>query len=1601
MERERAFGTQPPVPTESEIKKIRPDRRNLPQNPASPNESQWPPKPRSEPSNQISQAQASTLSNPQTIGTSFTGASLDDSGLLPPDTMGAVGPSQFLVTVNGRVRSFNKNTGVADGVLNATTDVFFYSVRSGFGTSDPRVRFDRLSGRWFVVMINVALPNRVLLAVSDSGIITIATIWTFFFFQQEQVFPAGDANCLADYPTLGIDANALYIGVNQFCGTSSSLPFNGTAAFVVRKSSVLNLGPIVVSAFRNLTLTPTGTGLYTPQGVDNYDPAATEGYFVGVDNAMKGRLVILRVNNPGGAPSLSPNIPVTVLTTADPLRVNHLGNLLGSAGLLDALDDRLFAAHIRNGRLWTAHNIGVNNTGTTSGVITRTGSRWYELDLTTPGMSQAGTLFTATSNNTTDQRNYWIPSVMVSGQGHMALGCSIAGTTEFINAATVGRLAGDLLGTLQAPVAYTSSTTAYNVSDAIQLGRHRWGDYSYTSLDPCDDMTMWTIQEFCDATDSWGVRAVKLMAPPPALPGCANPSNVASGQTSVNVVITGISVAGSGFYDPGPGFNCRLNASVSGGVTVNSVTYNNPTSITLNISTVGASAGAKDVTVTNPDGQSVTGVGVLTVNGTGGICNLSCNFSISLASQNFTACGGTGTVNVTATTGCNWIATGSDSWITITSGSSGVGNGAVSYSVAVNTGPARTGTLTIAGQTFTVTQDAGPCTQTQPGSCTPPPAGMTDWWPGDDNANALVGLNDGTLQNGATFAPGMVSKAFSFDGVDDYVSFGNTAGNFGTSDFTVDFWIKTTSTRKEGVIGKRSVCGIPTFWDIRLFPPGHLFIEVSDGTIPNLNQMLTTKPVNDGVFHHVAVIRQGATLTVYLDGMFDNSRTVSTVASLVSNADLIAGKSRCTSVDGTDSFTGLLDEVEIFDRALSASDIQRLFNAGSAGKCRSCVSPPAGMISWVPGDGHPKDLIGANPGTLKNGAMFAPGMVGQAFSLDGVNDYVELPSDPSLNIGTGDLTIDAWIKPDSVNQVRPIVSRDNTFGFSMTGYSLDLTSGKLAFVTGDGTTFGYNVSSATIPVGVWTHVAATLNRSNAAGVPSGITLYINGVATSSTPGTVPGSIDAAVPLLIGRRPPNNAYLNHPGFFFDGVIDEVEIFNRALRPEEIDSIAKARSAGKCKSCAPPPPNMVAWLPGDGNANDIVGTSHGTLQNGATFATGIVGQAFNLDGDDDYVDVGGGFNLDAMTLDAWVFIDPATNKGERPVISKYPNFVLIGVPIKHFTLKSSSTGNDGRPVFEVAIGSAIDRVQSPTALTAGWHHIAGVRDYSTGRFELYADGQMFKVMPTVQGKIDSQINTLIGQLRPNLGPHFSLPEDNFAGLVDEVEIFDRAVGQSEIQAIYNAGGLGKCRSCVQPPPNMVAWLPGDGNTNDIAGTNHGTLQNGATFAPGRVGQAFSLNGTGAFVQAPDSPALNPGSQLTIDAWINPVSLVSNGQANRIVDKITGGSTNGYNFDIRLGRLRAIFGGNILTGAAVIPLNTWTHVAAVYDGTQLKLYVNGMLDAVSTAGGVIPSNTLPLRIGADSNGNSLFDGRIDEVEIFNRALSQSEILAIVNAGGAGKCK
>ncbi|HSK14230.1 MAG TPA: hypothetical protein VK907_13510, partial [Phnomibacter sp.] len=259
-------------------------------------------------------ADISPLNVTQSIHSNFQGIQLNESNSIPPDCMGDVSHTQICVVTNGRIKWYPKPTvcdnpvvtsttantaSLANPVFNTTLRTFFNSVLGGFDVTDPHVYFDRLSERWFVVAINIAnASNRVVIAVSNGSTIAAGSTFSFYFFAHDNGAPASspDRGGFFDYPMVGLDRHALYIGGIMFNSTGS---FIGSSAYVVNKQSLLTGGTLQFTAFR--LIGTTNTGIFAPQGVYNDDPQATRGFFVGVDNEVFSRLRFVTVNDPGGA----------------------------------------------------------------------------------------------------------------------------------------------------------------------------------------------------------------------------------------------------------------------------------------------------------------------------------------------------------------------------------------------------------------------------------------------------------------------------------------------------------------------------------------------------------------------------------------------------------------------------------------------------------------------------------------------------------------------------------------------------------------------------------------------------------------------------------------------------------------------------------------------------------------------------------------------------------------------------------------------------------------------------------------------------------------------------------------------------------------------------------------------------------------------------------------------------------------------------------------------------------------------------------------------------------------------------------------------------
>jgi hypothetical protein len=439
--------------------------------------------------------------------------------------------------------------------------------------------------------------------------------------------------------------------------------------------------------------------------------------------------------------------------------------------------------------------------------------------------------------------------------------------------------------------------------------------------------------------------------------------------------------------------------------------------------------------------------------------------------------------------------------------------------------------------------------------------------------------------------------------------------------------------------------------------------------------------------------------------------------------------------------------------------------------CVQCIDAPKGLVSWWPADKHTNDIQGNNPGTLVLGtrgnvnpdAAFADGMVLEAFSLDGIDDFVRVGD--VLDPGLSSITIDAWFK---------LTEEPSEFAIVQKGlYGIYGDSQDIWFTVSDG---AREVSAmAKLPsLYEFHHVTAVLDRDKKV-----VKLYLDGIIADveeyGALGIELGSIDNDKSFSIG-----GVDLPKPAKFFPGLIDEVEFFYRAVPGDEIRSVFASWRAGKCKGCVLPPDDMVSWWTGDRHARDIRDNNPGTLllgNQGNTFvvnayADGMVDRAFKLDGIDDFVQVVDRSNLDIaseLTIDLWFNQDSSK---DAYLVSK-----MDGRP-GNYGLRVLG---DGRIRF-ASFDTESRFVDSSAALQPKtWNHVAVTVNTRTREARFYLNGRL------------DAVRTWPYELRSNDAPlTIGFGEGTyFNGLIDEVELFDRELGEEEILSIFVANDKGKCK------------------------------------------------------------------------------------------------------------------------------------------------------------------------------------------------------------------
>ena len=903
--------------------------------------------------------------------------------------------------------------------------------------------------------------------------------------------------------------------------------------------------------------------------------------------------------------------------------------------------------------------------------------------------------------------------------------------------------------------------------------------------------------------------------------------------------------------------------------------------------------------------------------------------------------------------------------------------------------------------------------------------GLVGYYPLNGDANDKTSnANHGTI-NGATWQQAEISlpptepattstqkSALEFDGKTDYIEIPyNPSHN--PERFTISGWAKITGGQGSwrSVITSRDepplkgyiiYAGQNNKWQAWVGSPSKGAWETVSGPDVVLN-----------TWTHVAATYDGSQLKLYLDGKEAGSKAAAYTPNGQRPLRIGAGATERTPIYFYGS--GYIAEVCVWEKALTQAEIQAYMNHSLTGK-------EEGLVAYFPlneGTGNTvtdRTDAGSN-GTIHGNAVWKEEDVpvqpakpdesesktadSSVLTFDGADDNLTLAKGfPTVDRS---ITIEFWAKGEnSLAQTTTIFCTCNTSGNRLANAHLPW-GGQIYWDAGDanGSYDRINKAVRLEEYNTWTHWALVKD-----GATDKMLIYRNGELWHQ--GEQKNKSLAEIQnFTIGSNPYNN-------YHWKGSLTEFRIWDIARTPEEIQQHMNSRLAGN-------ETGLVGYYPLNGDANDKTSNAnHGTI-NGATWQQEEVPvrpatpdesesaghpsikspSVLTFDGQNDYISVpdSESLQISAYTVEAWIKPDGQPNEAWKGIVGKPGrnfNIWIHNAGFAHHRFHDASSTNAGAP--NTPNGSLPwDR----------WSHVAITNDGKTAK--TYINGNL-----EVQGDIQGAL--VVDKTNLQIGRNLDGGNGNyFKGQIADIRIWDRVRSPEEIQNAME-------RQLAGNETGLVAYWPlneGEGNTitDRTANGNHGTID-GATWQqaepPVRSAEpattstqksALEFDGKTDYIEIPYNPSHNP-ERFTISGW----AKITGGQGSwrSVITSRDEPPLKGYIIYAGQNNKWQAWVGSPSKGAwetvsgPDVVLNTWTHVAATYDGSQLKLYLNGK-EAGSKTAAYTPNGQRPARIGAGATERTPIyfygSGYIAEVCVWEKALTQAEIQAYMNHSLTGK--
>lgn len=393
----------------------------------------------------------------------------------------------------------------------------------------------------------------------------------------------------------------------------------------------------------------------------------------------------------------------------------------------------------------------------------------------------------------------------------------------------------------------------------------------------------------------------------------------------------------------------------------------------------------------------------------------------------------------------------------------------------------------------------------------------------------------------------------------------------------------------------------------------------------------------------------------------------------------------------------------------------------------------------------------------------------------------------------------------------------------------------------------------------------------------------------------------------------------------------------------------------------------------SASDSSGNSRtGTVTGTTSWVSGVLNNGFSFNGSTKIQATGLMGNPRNVSVAAWANLTTADSVGSE--------IISLG---DHFVLRLDDSGS-AKAIFYNG-SSYVTASIAMTYAGTGWHHFAAVFDDGHDVLELYIDGALAATTSTTASISWSGLgtNTVIGR-NGNGGT-----TSDFTGTIDDVHVYSYAISAKEVAQLYGLVGRWK-----------LADTSGTTATDATVFNRNGTVTGTPNWSSDCGGNpVFSFDGSTQYITVANASDFQPTSMLSVCAWVkgNTWKDGSGGDVDTILRK--GDATpNNYNLCISSGKvmfcLDAADTAGILSNTVLSP-GVWYHVAATWDGTTAKIYINGVLDASAAKAAPIGTDTRLIYIGGRS-GTDYFNGMLRDVRLYNRPLTATEIVQLAGLLG-----